>query len=146
MASDMPLPIPPRTPTPPPDVQGDSHAIGLGLDDQLAPEDSFGGFDPNALSPMFGGFPSARYGTLALNDSQSQRGTPSTVFSPASATFPLTPTSAISATSENEAPSSNGSKNTPNPNPFNFQSVQYMPSRPQANKPVRMPLSYIQMD
>ncbi|KAF2660456.1 cation efflux family protein-like protein [Lophiostoma macrostomum CBS 122681] len=130
MASGMPLPIPPRTPTPPPDDSGREHPVGLGFENQLSPAKL--GFNPNALSPMSATFPPDRYGTLAPNDSQSQRATPSTVFSPSSATFPYTPPSAVSGTSDNETPSLSGAENPRNP--FNFQSVQYMPSRPQANK------------
>lgn len=132
MASEMPLPIPPRTPTPPPEDNVEDHAVGLGLENQLSPAKL--GFNPNALSPMSATFPPERYGTLAPNDSLSQRATPSTVFSPSSATFPYTPASAISGGSENETPSLSGSDNPRNP--FNFQPVQYMPGRPQANKSV----------
>ena len=132
MASSMPLPIPPRTPTPPPDEEGDNKPIGLGFEDQLSPANL--GFNPNALSPMSATFPPERYGTLGPGDSLSQRTTPNTVFSPASATFPRTPASALSGVSESDAPSLSGSDNAHNP--FNFQSVQYMPGRPQASKPV----------
>lgn len=133
MASTMPLPIPPRTPTPPPDEESDSQPMGLGFENQLSPARL--GFNPNALSPMSATFSSERYGTLAPQDSLSQKGTPSTVFSPASAGFPpYTPASAVSGISENDAVSLSGSDNARNP--FNFQPMQYMPGKPQANKPV----------
>ncbi|KAF2200934.1 cation efflux family protein-like protein [Delitschia confertaspora ATCC 74209] len=129
MASAMPLPVPPRTPTPPPDDE--RVPVGLGLEDSLSPEKL--GFNPDALSPMSATFPSARYGTLAgPNSSASQRPTPSTVYSPTSATFPYSPSSAVGGTSEQEQPSS-GSESFRNP--FNFQPVQYMPGRTATGKP-----------
>ena len=135
MVSNMPLPIPPRTPTPPPDEVG-HQPVGLGFESQLSPTKL--GFNSNALSPLSATFPSDRYGTLGPSDSTSQRATPSTVFSPASATFPFTPASAVSAASDIEAPSLSGSENVKNP--FNFQPMQYMPGKPQANKSVSMRL------
>ncbi|KAF2738124.1 cation efflux family protein-like protein [Polyplosphaeria fusca] len=129
MASQMPLPIPPRTPTPPP--EDENQPVGLGLPDELSAARL--GYNSNALSPLSATFPSERYSTLGPNDSLSQRPTPSTVFSPTSAGFPPSPASALSGTSENDTPVSlSGSDNVRNP--FNFQSVQYMPGRPQANK------------
>lgn len=130
MASDMPLPVPPRTPTPPPDDE--NPPVGLGFDSQLSPTKL--GYNPNALSPLSATFPSERYGTLAPSDSISQKATPSTVYSPTSATFPYTPATAASGTSDPEAPSLSGSENVRNP--FNFQPVSYMPGRSQGNKPV----------
>ncbi|KAF2115926.1 cation efflux family protein-like protein [Lophiotrema nucula] len=127
----MPLPVPPRTPTPPPDDDEHNKPVGLGFEDQLAPAQL--GFNPNALSPMSATFPSERYATLAPNDSLSQRPTPSTVFSPTGSAFPYSPASAISGTSEKDTPASlSGSEDVRNP--FNFQPVQYMPGRPQATK------------
>ncbi|KAF2799555.1 hypothetical protein K505DRAFT_332474 [Melanomma pulvis-pyrius CBS 109.77] len=122
----MPLPVPPRTPTPPPDEEHEP--VGLGFENMLSPTKL--GFNPNALSPMSATFPSERYGTLAPNDSLSQRATPTTVYSPSSAAFPHTPASAMSGASENEAASLSGSDNVGNP--FNFQPVQYMPGKSQA--------------
>lgn len=69
MASILPIPAPPRTPTPPPEDQyqphGD-HISGLGLEGFLnSPVTS--GFNPNSLSPMDENFPGRRYGsTLAM--------------------------------------------------------------------------------
>ncbi|KAF2016226.1 cation efflux family protein-like protein [Aaosphaeria arxii CBS 175.79] len=129
MASSMPLPLPPRTPTPPPDEEeAHEQPTGLGFDNFLSPTRP--SFSSNTLSPMSASF-GERYGPLAPSDSASQRQTPSTVFSPSSATFPFTPASALSGMSEGEA-ASNGPDSAPNP--FNFQSVQYMPNKPQANK------------
>ena len=133
----MPLPLPPRTPTPPPD---DGNApVGLGFEGQLSPANL--GFNTNTLSPMSATFPPERYGTLGPQDSLSQRATPTTIYSPSSATFPYTPASAVSAISENEAPSLSGSEHVPNP--FNFQPVSYLPNKPQSNKPVRTDVSVI---
>ncbi|KAH7138972.1 cation efflux family protein family [Dendryphion nanum] len=123
----MPLPIPPRTPTPPPDEEASDQVSGLGFDNRLSPGRL--DYNSNALSPMSATF---SYGTLGPSDSLSQRATPSTVFSPASATFPYTPASAVSGMTDTEPPSLSGSENVANP--FNFQPVQYMPGRPQANK------------
>jgi hypothetical protein len=131
MAAGMPLPLPPRTPTPPPDDE--NKPIGLGLEGQLSPANL--GFNTHALSPMSATFPTERYGTLGPSDSLSQKATPTTIYSPNSATFPYTPASAVSAISEAEEPSLSGSENAPNP--FNFQSVSYMPNKSQPNKAVR---------
>ncbi|KAF2678429.1 cation efflux family protein-like protein [Lentithecium fluviatile CBS 122367] len=128
MASGMPLPVPPRTPTPPPD--DDAVPAGLGFEGQLSPANL--GFNTNALSPMSATFPPERYGTLGPNDSLSQKATPTTIYSPSSATFPFTPASAVSGLSETDAPSLSGSEAAPNP--FNFQPVSYMPNKPQTNK------------
>jgi hypothetical protein len=125
MASNMPLPVPPRTPTPPPDDDAPG-PVGLGLDGDLAPAMAF---DSNALSPMSATFPSKQYATLGPNDSVSQRATPTTIYTPASATFPHTPATVASGTNDTDS-----SENVRNP--FNFQPVTYAPGRPQANKSV----------
>ena len=131
MASSMPLPVPPRTPTPPPDDhdEGTDHVAGLGFDNHLSPGKR--DYNPNALSPMSANF---AYGNLGPSDSVSQRATPSTVFSPSSATFPYSPASGVSGMTDTEPPSLNGSDNIQNP--FNFQPVTYMPGKPQTNKSV----------
>jgi hypothetical protein len=122
MASNMPLPVPPRTPTPPP--EGDApHPVGLGLDGDLAPAGM--GYDGSTLSPMSATFPSKQFATLAPSDSVSQRATP-TLYTPASATFPYSPGSAMSGTEVDSSEASRG--------PFNFQPVAYAPGRPQALK------------
>lgn len=131
MATDMPLPVPPRTPTPPP--EDENAPMGSGLEDQLSPSKL--GFNVNALSPMSATFPSERYGTLAPSDSLSQKASPSTIYSPMSATFPYTPASAMSGVSDSEAPSLSSAGDSRNP--FNFQSVTYMPNKPQGPKNVR---------
>jgi hypothetical protein len=133
----MPLPVPPRTPTPPPESNydhGNHQPVGLGPESQLSAADS--AFNPHALSPMSASFPD-RYGTLAPSDSGSQKATPSTIYSPMSAGFPpYTPVSATSEINETKAPSLSGSDVGQNaPNPFNFQPVSYMPAKPQ-NKQV----------
>lgn len=107
-----------------------------GLEDRLSPTKL--GFNPNALSPMSSTFPSERYATLAPGDSISQKTTPTTVYSPMSPAFPYTPASAASATSDAEVPSLSSAGDARNP--FNFQSVTYMPNKPQpqGNKNVRV--------
>ena len=129
MASDMPLPVPPRTPTPPPDDTGGTtpaHSSPTKL-----------GFNLDALSPISTRFPAERYGTLnGPASSTSQKGTPSTIFSPASSGFPYTPTSPASGLSDNDASLSGSDVQSP----FNFQSVQYLPGKaPMLVKPVRSP-------
>lgn len=130
MAANMPLPVPPRTPTPPPD--DDNAPVGPGLEDLPSPTKL--GFNVNALSPMSATFPPERYGTLVPSDSLSQKASPSTIYSPMSATFPYTSASA----SDTEAPSMSSVGDARNP--FNFQSVTYMPNKPQGVKNVRLPL------
>ncbi|KAL1609993.1 cation diffusion zinc membrane transporter Zrg17 [Paraconiothyrium brasiliense] len=120
----MPLPVPPRTPTPPPD--DDNAPVGPGLEDLPSPTKL--GFNVNALSPMSATFPPERYGTLVPSDSLSQKASPSTIYSPMSATFPYTSASA----SDTEAPSMSSVGDARNP--FNFQSVTYMPNKPQGVK------------
>lgn len=136
MASSAGLPVPPRTPTPPPEEATNAPA-GLGLENQLSPTKL--GFNTNALSPFSATFPPERYGTLAQNDSVSQRATPTSIYSPASGTFPQTPASLAGAASDNEGPSLSSAENARNP--FNFQSVSYMPNKPQGTKNVRSPHS-----
>lgn len=126
MASNM-IPLPPRTPTPPPDEHAPQQPVGLGFEGELSAGGL--GFDPNALSPMSATFPSKQYATLGPSDSVSQRATPTTLYTPASATFPYTPASALSGT-DTDTPSMSGTDNARNP--FNFQSVTYQPGRSQA--------------
>jgi hypothetical protein len=105
--------------------------VGLGFRSDLAVGDM--GPNNNALlSPMSATFPSKQYATLGPSDSVSQRASPATLYTPASATFPYTPAS--DSTMNLDAPSMNGSEN---PNPFNFQSVAYQPGRPQTKANVR---------
>jgi hypothetical protein len=131
MASKVPLPAPPRTPTPPPDENA-PQPVGLGFRSDLAVGDM--GPNNNALlSPMSATFPSKQYATLGPSDSVSQRASPATLYTPASATFPYTPAS-DSTMNLDAPPSINGSEN---PNPFNFQSVAYQPGRPQTKANVR---------
>ncbi|KAL5416822.1 hypothetical protein PMIN03_001892 [Paraphaeosphaeria minitans] len=124
MATNTPLPIPPRTPTPPPDDE--NPPMGPGLEDQLSLTNP--GFNMDTLSPMSATFPSERYGTLAPNDSLSQKASPSTIYSPMSASFPYTPASAMSGATDAEAPSLSSAGDARNP--FNFQPVVYQPNKP----------------
>lgn len=122
----MPLPtigVPSPTSTPPPD-NDESPPVGLGIEGQLCSTRS--GFNPHALSPNSATFPTDRYGTLGPNDSISQRPTPRTGYSPTSAAFPHTPSSSLNMMTE-ETESQTTSDNVQNP--FNFQSVQYMPGK-----------------
>lgn len=122
----MSLPVPPRTPTPPPEDDAAPEPVGLGFEGEL----SAANMGSNALlSPMSATFPPKQYAALAPGDSVSQRASPATLYTPASATFPYTPASAVSGMTDTEGPSLVGSDN---PNPFNFQSVTYQPGRPQA--------------
>jgi hypothetical protein len=132
MANNAPLPVPPRTPTPPPDDE--NAPVGLGLEDQLSPTKL--GFNMDALSPMSATFASERYGTLGPSDSLSQKASPSTIYSPMSASFPYTPASAVSGASDAEAPSLSSAGDARNP--FNFQSVAYQPNKPPGVKNVRL--------
>lgn len=122
------IPLPPRTPTPPPDEDMPKPPVGLGFEGELSARGFM--FDPNALSPMSATFPSKQYATLGPSDSVSQRATPTTLYTPASATFPYTPASAMSGT-DTDVPSMSGTENARNP--FNFQSVAYQPGRPKQN-------------
>lgn len=124
----MPMPVPPRTPTPPPDDHA-PYPVGLGFEGELSVGSL--GYDPNTLSPMSATFPSMQYATLGPSDSVSQRPSPSTNYTPASATFPYTPTTVATETTDGEGPSRSGSED---PSPFNFQPVAYQPERSQAAK------------
>jgi len=91
MASSLPIPAPPRTPTPPTPIEDEDAALRLPRTLHLTTS-----FDPDSLSPMKEFFPaSARFGTMN-----------SSIDSPARATSP-----ALS-----EGPTLGGARN-----PFNFQ-------------------------
>lgn len=64
MAFTLPIPAPPRTPTPPPDDQPRAeHVLGLGLDGFMhSPAKAT--FDPGSLSPLDETFQAARYGSM----------------------------------------------------------------------------------
>lgn len=132
MATNTPLPVPPRTPTPPPEDENLPTFTGRGAEDLLSPTSLGVGMD--TLSPMSATFPSERYGTLGPSDSISQKASPS-IYSPMSASFPYTHASAMSGASDAEAPSLSNAADARNP--FNFQSVAYMPNNPPAVKNVR---------
>lgn len=111
MASDMPIPVPPRTPTPPPE---DQRPVGLGLpDDQL---------DRDALSPMSATFPSQSLSPSSANLSPH---TPNSAYY----TPQMTANSEVSTpqTASSEAPR----------NPFNFQPQQYVVGKPPAKSVCR---------
>src|SRR5271170_6349909 len=99
MASGLPIPAPPRTPTPPTPIPEDD-ASGLNINGLPQIVNSTITFDPNALSPMTGTFP-GRFGSMD-----------STMPSPA----------ASSSTSTN----SDGTLPLPvGKSPFNFQTQTY---------------------
>ena len=52
MASDLPIPIPPRTPTPPTPAIEEQDTTGLRLDGLSQAQPAQVTFDPNSLSPM----------------------------------------------------------------------------------------------
>ncbi len=60
MASNLPIPAPPRTPTPPPEDEL-HEGSGMNLDGYLNSPAKLA-FDPNSLSPMDENFPIGRYG------------------------------------------------------------------------------------
>jgi hypothetical protein len=126
MASRVTLPVPPRTPTPPPDEDA-PQPVGLGFEGEL----SAGNLSSNALlSPMSATFPSKQYAALGPSDSVSQRASPAPLYTPASATFPYTPATIASGTTDAEG-------GVDSSGPFNFQPVTYQPGRPQAKGNVR---------
>ncbi|KAG6989819.1 hypothetical protein G7Y79_00063g093700 [Physcia stellaris] len=78
MASNLPIPAPPRTPTPPPDDEEHDNYSGISLDG-FTNSPVKGSFDPSCLSPMDENFPLSRRGS-----------TPA--FPPPSSANPLSPT------------------------------------------------------
>ncbi|KAF2843184.1 cation efflux family protein family [Patellaria atrata CBS 101060] len=116
MASSMPLPVPPQTPTPPPeDIEQNPH--GLGIHDTVAEM----GFNPDALSPTSATFPSHRYATLGAPTSSSHG--PNSPLSPASISY-----SSMSGGNATETPLTNDLENSKSP--FKFQTVEYTIGKP----------------
>ncbi|KKY21268.1 putative cation efflux family protein family [Diplodia seriata] len=104
MASDMPIPVPPRTPTPPPEDQ--RRPVGLGLpDDQL---------ERDALSPMSATFPPQSFGALSPSSANLSPRTPNSAYYTPQMTVNSEVSTPVTASSE-----------TPR-NPFNFQPQQYV--------------------
>ena len=104
MASSLPLPVPPRTPTPPPE---DLEAIAQGHAYIPPPSPFSDSFDPNALSPRKENF-SSHYAHMS-----------STIPSP---DFPLSATSTNSLYSRGTLDSAGTYTNVPiDAGPFNFQ-------------------------
>ena len=105
----LPIPDPPRTPTPPPEEQQQTAGLGLqGI--MISPRKS--SFDPHALSPMVENFPVGRFGTLA-----SAAPSPANPLSPASTNSKYNPMSVDSAGNPK-----NGSGEDVR-GPFNFQTT-----------------------
>lgn len=110
MASTLPIPAPPRTPTPPP--EDEYQTAGLGLEGVLT-SPAKTSFDPNALSPMVENFPVGRYGALG-----------SATASPAN--NPLSPASTNSVYSSMSLDSAGNPKSGSGEDlrgPFNFQTT-----------------------
>jgi hypothetical protein len=132
MASSMPIPQPPRTPTPPPD--DDQHTdlpVGLGLDDGSP---SKYGFTRDGLSPLSATFASnvqQPYGSLNSLPGSSHGSPRRSMISPASSNFAYSPYS-TSAASESDTPGTGTSESFKNP--FNFQPQAYTVGRPPAGK------------
>ena len=103
MASNLPIPQPPRTPTPPtPNPEEDRS--GLGIYGGPRPVSSTVSFDPNSLSPMTDTFPH-RFGSMVTPiPSSGSIGSPAT---------------------SNDAQDSDASSGAPAKNPFNFQTQTY---------------------
>ncbi|KAF1812732.1 hypothetical protein P152DRAFT_457927 [Eremomyces bilateralis CBS 781.70] len=110
----MPLPIPPRTPTPPPDDGTDPH-----FEPYITPAE----FNPDALSPLSGAFPSQKYGSLTAASS-SVAPSPRSPLTPATGNSLYTP---LAVPNDNEGLKSGTSDSFKNP--FNFQTVQYTAGR-----------------
>lgn len=109
-ATDIPILVPPRTPTPPSD---DDHQVGLGLNGPLLVELSQ---DPDALSPLSATFPQS-ISAPAAGASTSSRGQ----------LTPRTPTryNFMDSTSGDGSASAGNSPELAR-NPFNFQPQQYV--------------------
>ena len=117
MASSLPIPAPPRTPTPPTPILGDN-ASGLNINGLPQTVNSTVSYDPNALSPLTGTFP-GRFGSMD-----------STLPSPAT----------TSSTSTN----SDGTLTLPtSKSPFNFQTQIYSAS-PAVTKSVSQLMALIE--
>jgi hypothetical protein len=102
MASSLPIPAPPRTPTPPTPIPWDDSS-GLNINGLPQIVNSTVSFDPNALSPMTGASP-GRFGSMD-----------STMPSPAAS-------SSTSTNSDGTLPLPAGKS------PFNFQTQTYSAS------------------
>ena len=117
MASSLPIPAPPRTPTPPTPIPEDD-ASGLNINGLPQFVNSTVTFDPNALFPVTGTFP-GRFGSMD-----------STMPSPASS-------NSASTNSDGTLPLPAGQS------PFNFQTQTYSAS-PAVTKSVSRALFLIQ--
>jgi hypothetical protein len=103
MASNLPIPEPPRTPTPP-TPNPDESTSGLGIYGGPRLVSSTVSFDPNSLSPLTDTFPH-RFGSMV-----------SPMPSSGSITSPAT---------SSDAQDSDASSGAPTKNPFNFQTQTY---------------------
>ena len=122
MASNaMPIPAPPRTPTPPPE---DREIAGLGLRGVNQATNSTVTYDPNSLAPMLEENLAPSYGSLSA-----------TVADPLSSTTP----------SSNYGESTTSTNSSDAPNPFNFQTTSYTLSKSPITKSVssKRPLHHL---
>ncbi len=134
MASKMPIPAPPRTPTPPSDDNNDyqSDAVGLRKQNDDANSPNKLGFNHHdMLSPLSNHFP--------MNNSN--RGTQSSAYL-SSPVFPPNMADGYGAGSRRgstvtEKDDTQPSGNENQSGPFGFQTVQYTVGRPLAGKSVR---------
>ncbi|KFY07538.1 hypothetical protein V492_07052 [Pseudogymnoascus sp. VKM F-4246] len=103
MASNLPIPLPPRTPTPP-TPNPEEGKSGLGIYGGPRPVSSTVSFDPNSLSPMTDTFPQ-RFGSMVT---------------------PIPSSGSIGSPATNsDAQDSDTSGGAPAKNPFNFQTQTY---------------------
>ena len=109
MATSLPIPAPPRTPTPPLDDEYQTAGLGL-VGVMTSPTKT--AFDPNTLSPMFENFPLGRYGALG-----------SAMASPANPLSPTSTNSVYSPMSVDSAGNPTSGSGEDLRGPFNFQTT-----------------------
>lgn len=124
MADQLPLPLPPRTPTPISDAEDDLPTAGLGIEGAYAssPIDTQYAFDPPSSPPSEATVGSAHTSMLSPTFSI-------TAASPHDLYSPLTPQS---ATSDSHFQKIEAATTTTAANPFNFTPQQYTVGRPNA--------------
>lgn len=111
----MPIPLPPRTPTP---TSEEEHEVtGLGLEGVQPLSGRKVSFDTNALSPLSQDFPS-RFGSMS-----SPLRSPGSALSPSSALSPGSNASNLSPFFPNPSSTTVSDENIKHP--FNFETVSY---------------------
>jgi hypothetical protein len=116
----MPIPAPPRTPTPPPDEEIED-AAGFEMEEGLQTPPSRLSPNPRALSPHSANLPPPQF---ALMQGSPRR----TLLSPTSSTFPNSPYSSTGGYSEIETPATGTSDGITSP--FNFVPQTYIAGKP----------------